>query len=147
MRLKFQQCFLIPIGIIILIANGGCSGTPKPVAVTGTVTFNGQSVPEGIVQFEPVTANDGQRRDAMIVDGKFTLPAGEGLQPGLNFKVIIRAFKKTGRKYPNADVGMSWDEKVQYLPPRYNSESDLRVTISSQESENDLTFELVSKKN
>ena len=124
-------------------AISGCGGGSSLVGVTGTVALDGQPILEGTVLLEPVTT--GQRRDVAIHDGKFSLPEDEGVPPGLEFKVIIKAFKKTGRKYPNVDMAASHDEVVQYIPQHYNTDSTLRVTISATQRENHFEFDLVSR--
>jgi hypothetical protein len=122
----------------------GCNGRPSPVGVAGTVLLDGKPLSKGSILFEPVSESKGQSRSATITDGKFQLPEIEGVPPGMEFKVIIKAFKKTGRKYPNADMSLSYDEEVQYLPEQYNSKSTLRVTISDDEEKNKFDFELTS---
>lgn len=134
------------IGLVLAVwaaALTGCGGT-QPVALSGNVTLDGQPLPEGIISFEPISKTAGQRRDATITNGAFTLPAAEGVLPGMEFKVEIKAFRKTGRKYPNADMGASYDEVVQFIPPPYNSATTLSAVISPDEQANHLSFELVS---
>ena len=131
-------------GVLLLTAEG-CSGRPNPVGVSGTVTLDGKPLPQGNLLLNPVSEIEGQRRDVAVTEGKFNLPKTEGVLPGLEFKVSIKAFKKTGKKYPNADMSLSYDEEVQYLPEKYNSASTLRVKISPDERENQLKFELTSR--
>ncbi len=123
----------------------GCGGGASPVGVTGVVTLDGQPVPEGRIVFDPVAKHEGQRRDVAIVDGRFELPSQEGLLPDLEFQIDIKGFRETGRKYPNANMGASYDEFEQYIPSQYNTASTLRVVTSRNEDENQLTFDLVSK--
>jgi hypothetical protein len=131
--------------IIGFVALAGCNGQPTPVGVRGTVTFDGAPLAEGTLQFEPLELTTGQSREVAIRDGKFSLPASEGVLPGVEFRVVIQAFKKTGQKYPNADMAASYDEVVQYIPEQYNTATTLRATVSPNETENDLTFHLLSQ--
>jgi hypothetical protein len=94
--------------------------------------------------FEPPTGSDGQRRDATVENGRFALPDDQGMLPGQEFQVAIKAFRKTGRKYLNADMGSSYEEMEQYLPEKYNSSSALHVTISPDAKKNHYAFHLVS---
>ena len=137
------MCWMIAIVVALPAVTSGCGGL-APVGVTGDVTFDGQPLAEGTVLFEPVVIDKGQRRDVAIQDGKFSLSESEGMSPGVEFKVIVKAFKKTGRKYPNADLTASVDEVVQFIPKQYNSASTLRVAISPDETENHFQFDLVS---
>lgn len=139
---KARRWIWLGLGLVF-VSIAGC-GEPSPVGVSGEVTFDGQPLPDGIVVFEPTPGSDAQRRDASIVDGRFTLPDEEGMLPGQEFRVAIKAFRKTGRKYPNADMGASYDETEQYLPERFNTSSTLRITISPDAKENHFAFNLLS---
>lgn len=107
--------------------------------------LDGKPLKTGVIEFEPLGELRGQRRDAPIVDGKFELPARMGLLSGMEFKVSIKAFKKTGKKYPAANPALAFDEEVQYLPEMYNALSKLNVAVSASESENAFEFELHSQ--
>lgn len=131
--------------VVIIVTVIGCNSRPTPVAVSGTVTFEGKLLEAGMIQFDPLAGPQTQRRDVAIANGVFELPADKGLLPGTEFKVSIKAFKKTGKKYPNANPGASYDEEIQYLPDQYNVSSTLRATISADVSQNRLKFDLVSK--
>lgn len=140
-----MNIFRLSLGtvIVILPLAVGCGG-PAPVGVTGEVSFDGEPLPSGTIVFEPNEGSDGQRRDATIENGRFALPDDQGMLPGQEFRVVIKAFRKTGRKYPNADISASFDETEQYLPKKYNASSTLSATISPDAEKNHFTFELVS---
>jgi hypothetical protein len=129
----------------LLVATAGCEGQSTPVAVQGTVTLDGEPLPTGKLSLDPLSELAGQRRDITIEDGIFALPANEGVLPGLDFKVSIKAFKKTGKKYPNADMSVAFDEEVQYVPETYNSSSTLQIKVSPDAEENHYAFDLVSR--
>jgi hypothetical protein len=138
--------FRTSLGWIIalsIVCIGGCDGS-SPVGVTGEVSLDGAPLPAGTIVFEPVPGSDGQRRDATIENGHFVLPDEHGMLPGQTFQVVIKAFRKTGRMYPNADRTASADEMEQYLPANYNAASTLRVTVSPNAKVNHHKFELNS---
>ena len=64
----------------------GCGGSgPRGVDVSGTVTFNGKPVPQGVIYFDPDTAadNDGVQGFARIRDGAYdTRETGKGIGGG-----------------------------------------------------------------
>lgn len=97
-------------------------------SVAGLVTFDGVPIPTGTIVFDPIT--NGQRREALIKDGRYALTDASGLVPNAEYVVRIRAFRKTGRKYENADPAGSFDEYEQYLPDRYYAEPSVRVTAT-----------------
>jgi hypothetical protein len=109
-------------------------------AVGGSVTFNGLPIPEGAIVFDPIS--DGQRREAVVKDGRYSLPQTSGLSRHKEYSVRIRAFRKTGRKYVNADPSASFDEYKQYLPERYNAGSDIKLTASPQSLAKDFNLTL-----
>lgn len=131
------------LGVVYLVGLAGCSNSSQAVSVRGTVTLDGKPLPSGQIVFEPMEQNQqGQLRDTAIRDGVFELSAKQGLQPGIKFKVAIRAFKKTGKKYPAANPEAAYDEQIQYLPEQYNTATTLTANISADDSKNDFRYEL-----
>jgi len=63
-----------------ILGCGGGDGGVKLFQVSGTVTFNGQPVPYGSVNFAPDTSagNSGPQGSASIVDGKFDTRKDDG---------------------------------------------------------------------
>lgn len=78
-----------------------------------------------------------------IVDGRFSVLPSGGASPG-TFRVEITASRNTGRKVINPRDGALIDEIVQYIPPRYNRNSELKATVGDQ-SDNRFEFVLTSK--
>lgn len=115
--------------------------TAKTYAVHGTVSYEGSPVAVGEIVFEP-PPGDGQVRSAVITGGAFALPAKEGLPKGRNYVVRVKAFRKTGEKYKNADMSMSAEVTEQYLPSRHNSESELHFESTASNLESGFTLHL-----
>jgi hypothetical protein len=60
----------------------GCQqGSPR-IGVRGAVTYKGAKVADGWVTFVPKDADKGTQEAARITDGKYALPAANGLMPG-----------------------------------------------------------------
>ena len=85
-------------GTMLVIAMpllAGCGGSgPRAVNVSGTVTFNGQPVPQGKIYFDPDTAagNDGVQGFARIQEGAYdTRDTGKGIGGGAYRVRIIGA--------------------------------------------------------
>lgn len=123
--LAFAALSLLAMRFVFWLMSG-----PNLFAVGGAVTFNGTPISEGAIVFDPIS--DGQRREAEVKDGRYLLPQKAGLSRNKEYLVRVRAFRKTGRKYINADPSASADEYEQYLPERYNAGSDIRLTASPQ---------------
>lgn len=142
-KLKHGVLSLLLLAWFVLLA--GCNSNPQPVGLSGSVTLDGKLLESGKIEFEPFEKLRGQRRNAPILNGQYELAPRKGLLPGMEFKVMIKAFKKTGKKYPSTKPAESFDEEIQYLPEIYNSKSNLKVTISAIESQNRFEFKLLSE--
>jgi hypothetical protein len=118
---------------LVLVLLVGCAGEASMGTVSGEVTYDGQPLKQGLIRFVPA---DGQSptADTTITDGKFTatVPAGEK-------KVEITAPKVVRRlqMYPGAP---EVEEVVESLPPRYNVNTELRMTV--QKGAQEQRFEL-----
>lgn len=84
------------VGVLCLLA--GCMGDSKLAAVSGTIKYKGEVVPQGEVVFYPV---GGGRPSIGSIDenGRYELTSkkkGDGVAPGA-YKVSITAFKTISR--------------------------------------------------
>ena len=111
----------------------GCGGDGK-YPVSGTVRWNGDPVPEGSIIFTPVDPSVGP--DAgQIENGRFRFRASEGQK-----KVEIFADREIGKPDPVMNVV----RREQYIPIRYNEETELTVEVTPQ-GPNDFQLDLVAK--
>src|SRR5690349_8575855 len=82
------------IGIAVAVCGlAGCGGAGDDLPrepISGTVSFDGQPLKSGSIQFQPVQTKEGISTGGMIDDGRFTVPRNEGPVPG-NYKVMIFA--------------------------------------------------------
>lgn len=131
--------------VIAVLCLPSCQRGPVIVGANGQVTLDGKPLPEGVVVFEPLDAKQGQIREAVVTNGAFSLPDTQGVPAGMEFRVLIKGFRKTGRKYPAADPALAYDEVEQYLPGKYNADSNLRATFAPEQEKNQFRFELSSK--
>jgi len=114
----------------LLLFLTGCGGKgQKRVAVSGEVTFQGQALDRGRIQF---LTTQGPRRaasGAVIHDGRYDIPREQGLEPGV-YQVIVES--------PVVDPGapregLSSPPTKERIPPEYSSaqESQLKVEITA----------------
>lgn len=116
----------------VLTTGCGPSG-PKTYRVSGTVTFDDKPIPEGYITFSP--EQRGETPAATKIEaGKYSLYTTEGVK-----KVSIQASQFIGPENPI----MGLRAKEQYIPQRYNLETELRETVTP-ESENKFDFQLRS---
>ena len=120
---------------VLLSFSLGCEQPgPRTYPVSGTVTFDGESVSEGDILFVPTDTS--LAPDAgKITDGKFTARAKAG-----TCRVEVTALNI------NADtpVVMGSPLAENHIPERYNLESELTAEVSP-DGDNSYTFELESK--
>ena len=117
--------------LLLLCALGCGGGGADRASVAGTVTYEGQPIAAGSIAFIPVDAASGPTAGATIENGRYTIDAAQGPAPGAH-RVEIKAQRKTGRQFrdefrPPPDNLV--DEVEQFLPPRYNTQSELTATL------------------
>ncbi|MDZ7618561.1 MAG: hypothetical protein U1E05_16275 [Patescibacteria group bacterium] len=118
------------IGLASLLATGCGDGT---CAVHGTVRFDGQPLPEGVISFIP--DDPARPPDAgAIREGQFALRAMPGRK-----QVAIRASRTARHANPNDPDGAYLRE--DYIPTRYNTATQLAVEIAA-DGDNEFVFEL-----
>ena len=132
MRALQFSCILL--GMIVL---AGCSTGPRKYKVKGTVTLDGQPLPEGDLIFMPDDKNQ-HPEPGKITNGRFELMALEGKK-----HVQISASKII----PGSKVRGAGGEPVaeEYIPKRYNSPTELTYEVKPQ-AENIAEFKLDSKR-
>jgi len=132
MRHNLLNLNLLVLCLLALTIGCGPRG-PKMHAVSGTVTYNGQPLPEGDIIFAPATP--GEVEDAgKVVNGKFAFQARAG-----DKKVKILASREEG----SVDPQMGAAPRVQYIPAEYSSAEKTELTAEvSENGKNEFTFTL-----
>jgi len=122
------------IAASLLININGCGERSRRLPVEGVVTFDGQRIAKGQISFIPASGTDGPTAGSIISDGRYSVAAEKGLVAG-RYRVEITAMRPTSRKTQtmNAVTGaMETTEAYEsYIPPRYNSESELTADVKS----------------
>lgn len=130
--------------IVLLL---GCSAASELKPLEGNVTVDGAPLPNGAITFIPKEATGGPVAGASIVDGRYRISPSDGVLTG-EFRVEITAMRNTGKKVPVIDLATGEnkvvDETAQYIPARYNQQSELTAEVSPQGS-NQFDFSIKSK--
>jgi len=131
-------------GCLLVLLASGCGGRagPERAAVGGRVTADGQPVQNGSISFVPTGDTTGPSSGGKITGGSYNIARQHGPVVGRH-RVEIRAMRKTGRKVEAgqpAPPGTLIDETEQFIPPKYNTQSELTAEI--QPGSNDLDFDL-----
>ena len=141
-KLLFCACGLL----LVIGCNGGGDSGPQKYAISGSVSVDGSPITEGEILFIKLGEN-GSRAAGAIVEGKYEIPAESGAVPGEQV-VEIRAFRKSTRPVSPSPLAtpeqIAEGSKEQYLPAKYNTQSELNVQITSGEA-NEHNFELTTK--
>ena len=114
--------------LILLPLMAGCSGGDgiDRVTVSGKVTFDGQPVSEGQIRFAPKPGTTAPVSIAAIENGLYSFDGYKGVPVGSHL-VEIRAYN------PDEPAPRNPGEKsrTQLIPEKYNSKSELDITVSS----------------
>jgi hypothetical protein len=116
------------IGLVLVgAATGGCSDRgPERVVVSGTVTHNGQPVPEGTIRFDPVQTSLVPGAGAAIKDGRYTVDVHGGVPAGTH-RIRIEALRQI-----KAPPGSPFAHGLkQYIPKKYNDNTQLTISVES----------------
>lgn len=121
----------------------GCGGpTGDRVPLAGEVTLDGQPLDRGSIEFHP--QGEGTITGGMVLDGKFEIPASQGVKPG---KYFVRIFAAGGaiENDPVEPPGPEAETQVseERIPAKYNTETELTEDIGDQGTES-LRFEVTS---
>ena len=132
-----MSCVKLSVCFVVFCAVTGCSGQPDDAPdkflVTGKVTLNGVPVASGEVI---VRAIDGSTSSAgEIKGGNYALEATTG-----NKRVEITAYHEVEGQFNEENPGEKVPVREQYIPGKYNAESELTLTVEKSKVEQN--FEL-----
>ncbi|MEX2306872.1 MAG: hypothetical protein WD738_04735 [Pirellulales bacterium] len=119
----------------------GC-GRSSQCTVSGKLTFNGQPIQDGSIRFFPVDGTDGHGAVAKIENGQYTITSQSNFRSG-KYAVQITALRKTGRMIAPREVmpgddGSPAEEVIQFIPSKYNSNSELQADLQPGQNSYDL---------
>lgn len=143
------QCLpklLSAITCLSLLLLAGCTRSDGIVRceVRGVVTVDGGPLKTGQVALVPLEGTAGPSVGAEIVGGRFHIGEKQGPVPG-RYQVQISANRPTGRQVAAGegadDPEMLTSEIEQFIPEKYNSQSELTVEVQPTGT-NKLQFEL-----
>lgn len=129
------QCRGVVRAVLLLVAGVaavGCAPSPRR-ALSGKVTLDGAPLPSGYITFRPLHETAGPTAGAEILAGEYRIPAHQGTFEG-RFEVQIVATRPTTRRIRDPLDGSPGFAVEQYLPPRYNQQSELVIEIEARET-------------
>jgi hypothetical protein len=108
------------IGLVAVVSSG-CSRSVS-VPMSGAVTLNDQPVNQGIITLSPTDLAVAPATGSAITDGRYDIPAAQGPHRGVTYRVEISAVDRSHATRIGEFVPDS-------IPPAYNRDSKLMVTI------------------
>ena len=100
------------------------------------VLFQGAPIPKGAIRFVTHERTPGEGGIAPIIDGKYAVTT-PGMLSG-KYVVMISGFQATGRKL--TIDGNEVAEERQYVPEKFNANSNEQVELNPGENVRDFTL-------
>lgn len=122
---------LILVAALVAFAGGCGPSGPPTYPVAGTIVFSGQPIVKGTMTLIPEKSSE-RTASAQIVDGKYETELTEGV-----WTVNIQAVRESGPVIP----ALGEAPREQYIPAKYNRESTLKITVPSDQAEQNFTLE------
>lgn len=120
----------------------GCGQGVKRQMIEGTVTLDGKPLEKGYITLTPQAGTASPTAGAPIARGSFSIAAAGGVFAG-KFRVEITSTRPSN-KTVRTPRGVFSNVDEQFLPARYNTQSELTVEVKS-DAPNQLKFELTSR--
>jgi hypothetical protein len=128
------------IALVLLMSAwlAGCAEEQSGKSVSGQVLFQGKPLDQGTIQFSPA-AGQGTMSGGMIQDGRYTVSAEHGLEPGL---YDVRISSKEGGPPPSDELpGEATEVPTERIPAKYNAQTTLKAEVkASGENKFDFTI-------
>jgi hypothetical protein len=136
------RSLLITFAFAALVVTTGCKPAEHRSRVSGSVKLDGEPLAQGAIKFVPMPGVTGVVTGTDIKDGQYELPANIGTSPGQH-RVEITAVRKTGQMVQNplGKIGDMIEMETSAVAPRFNSASELTVTISPGDNVHDFDVE------
>ena len=119
------------LGLLLVACILGCSGRtgPERAIVSGSVTYDGQPVDDGMIRFVPAEGTKAPVSGAVIKAGRYTVDSHGGVPVGTR-RVEILGNRPDPKAAPAQEVpGLEGVPSLQYLPAKYNQTSQLTLTV------------------
>jgi hypothetical protein len=128
---------LSALTVLAMVCLAGCGGDiGNRVAVSGTVLVKGEPLDQGTIEFIPHPGVKTQS-GAMITNGRFTIPAEKGLEPGT---YTIKISSVEGGGPTDEPGGLPGKEPKERIPAKYNAKS--KLTEEVKKGDNKFEFKL-----
>lgn len=133
-RMRLSNWQYRTILLVFLLIGSGCNGGGGPsfdnlVPVSGTVTYNGEPLEQGVVSFAPIDPR-GQSATGKVTDGKFTMQttvSAPGVIAG-KYKVMIESIDTPDRA-PSTNPNDLYPKSINLIPEKYRDAATSGIEI------------------
>lgn len=144
-----SRSFPLYVGVLCILSiaasSSGCGrASIERAAISGKVTLDGQPLPRGQIRFIPTGENQGPSWSAWIKDGDYTTQGTKGVPVG-DLRVEIKAFRIPAGYVAVAMANEDEVPKEQYLPAKFNTNSELTFSVSPGATAVEKNWELTLK--
>lgn len=111
------------------VVTAGCG--PTWSGCEGEVSYEGEPMAAGSIRFFPIEGTSGIGGSARVEGGRYVIPPGRKFAAG-NYLVSVTAARPTGRTVqpePGHEPEGPVSETEQYIPERFNTNSEIRVIL------------------
>ena len=137
---------LVIVGILSLsLVLSGCGGGGDAGLhpLSGSATFDGEPIDLGSIALIPVGGGgdaDTQRASGGVIkDGTYAIPKESGPNAG-KYRIEVHWLKKTGKELIDPDSGEKYDERIEALPAKFHSKSELTIEIPAPDNKYNLSL-------
>jgi hypothetical protein len=125
---EYRTVAILLLGCWFSMGGLGCGRRDGRISVSGTVTFGGQPLDQGRIEFEPA-GGEAFFTGAIIDNGRFMVPPDNGLQAGkYRVRIYSSALPKVSPKDP---LQLAPNElPKERIPPKYNTATKLTADVT-----------------
>ena len=129
---RFRPLLGLLCACAVVAGPAGCTGGgAKRYAASGEVKWRGQPLDHGGITFLPEDPSLGASGGAMIKDGRYNVPARDGLLPG-RYRVMINSADPSKAPDPDALPGPSGPLPKDRVKPKYNAQTVLTADVTAE---------------
>jgi hypothetical protein len=137
---RFRPFLGLLCGCAVAAGLAGCGGGPRRYGASGVVKWQGRPLDQGAITFLPLDPAQGSSGGALIKDGRYSIPARQGLLPG-RYKVTVSSADPRKAPDPDAPPGPAGPLPKDRVKPKYNSQTELTAEVRA-EGPNTFDFEV-----
>jgi len=132
--------------VLVISFLAGCGGGaegPQRATVQGKVTFDGEPLESGFIEFIPDSGVNAAPVKLTISSGSYDTASDPMDDRGIplgNHTVVVRSWKETGQEVKN-EMGEMEQEVVQIIPEKYNTSTELKAEVTAETDT--LDFDLI----